>query len=205
MAALTVTSGPASGVRIDVDDSVTIGREDTDLVLDDAEVSRRHAQIRAVEGGLVIEDLGSRNGVRVDGLRITAPTRVHDGAILKLGQTTLVVELPLPEVHPTRPGGQATRESTPGDVTILGSADPGRADGPDVTEVRRVPPARRQPPAPRRSPVPSAAGGATPEFGAFRTAQPSGRRGVATRLWVPAALTYAAIAGTAGGLIAYFA
>src|SRR5215210_2398591 len=105
MPTLVVTSGPLEGRRIDITEELTIGREETDLELDDLEVSRRHARVRALPDGLEIEDLGSRNGVRVNGLRISGPTRLEDGAVLKLGSTTLAVEL----------GAAATR---------VGSVDP---------------------------------------------------------------------------------
>src|SRR3712207_4581986 len=94
MATLVIISGPLEGERIEVGEELTIGREQADLALEDAEISRRHARVRAVPGGLEIEDLGSRNGTRVDGRRIDAPTQLGDGATVKLGQTTLRVEVP---------------------------------------------------------------------------------------------------------------
>lgn len=47
---------------------VTIGRDaDCDLVLDEPEISRKHAVIEATPGGLVLRDLGSVNGTFVNG------------------------------------------------------------------------------------------------------------------------------------------
>ena len=39
-------SGPLAGQTIDVENEVVIGREDTDLTIDDVELSRRHAVVR---------------------------------------------------------------------------------------------------------------------------------------------------------------
>lgn len=48
-----------------------IGRSSTcNLVLDDALVSRQHARIVVAEQGATIEDLGSRNGIRVNGAKV---------------------------------------------------------------------------------------------------------------------------------------
>lgn len=68
---------------------VTIGRgTDTDLRIDDPSVSRRHAEIR-LGANPVIVDLGSTNGVVVNGRRAPqAPLR--DGTTIVLGSTTLV-------------------------------------------------------------------------------------------------------------------
>jgi hypothetical protein len=50
---------------------VNIGRRpDNDLVINDRRVSRLHAQIRAVRGKYVISDLGSTDGIRVNGQRV---------------------------------------------------------------------------------------------------------------------------------------
>lgn len=47
------------------------------LSLDDPLVSRRHALLTVTDEGVTVEDLGSRNGVVVNGARIAAATRVH--------------------------------------------------------------------------------------------------------------------------------
>lgn len=59
------------------------------LALDDALVSRRHAVLRASESEVVIQDLGSRNGVLVNGVRITAPTRLAHGDVVNIGEHAL--------------------------------------------------------------------------------------------------------------------
>lgn len=51
---------------------INIGRQsDNDLVINDQRVSRVHAQLRAIRGKYVISDLGSTDGTKVNGQRIT--------------------------------------------------------------------------------------------------------------------------------------
>lgn len=61
-------------------DRFVIGRgSECDLVVADRQVSREHAQIRKAEQGYVLEDLGSKNGTHLNGMRIKEPTVLQDG------------------------------------------------------------------------------------------------------------------------------
>lgn len=72
----------------------TIGRSRScDIVLDDANVSRRHAEVRPRGGGWLVADLGSTNGVAVNGARIDRPHTLKPGDRIELGTTTLTFEL----------------------------------------------------------------------------------------------------------------
>jgi pSer/pThr/pTyr-binding forkhead associated (FHA) protein len=63
-----------------------IGRSaDCQLSLDDPLVSRRHALLTVSEGGVLIEDLGSRNGVLINGTRITGRQSLVDGDKITIG------------------------------------------------------------------------------------------------------------------------
>ena len=67
-----------------------IGRAaETDLRLNDPGVSRRHAEIRRESGDFFVVDLGSTNGVRVDGAAVTRH-QLRDGNRIEVGSTTLV-------------------------------------------------------------------------------------------------------------------
>jgi pSer/pThr/pTyr-binding forkhead associated (FHA) protein len=59
------------------------------LIIDAETVSRRHARITVQPGAVTVEDLGSTNGVRVNGKRISAPTRLTDGSEVALGSAKL--------------------------------------------------------------------------------------------------------------------
>jgi hypothetical protein len=68
---ISMESGPLNGESYTVKLPCIIGRKDSDLVLDDRIISRRHAELKMVENALVIEDLASRNGTRVNGEKIS--------------------------------------------------------------------------------------------------------------------------------------
>ena len=57
--------------------------------LDSPSVSRRHARIVVGEGGVLLEDLASKNGTFVGGERIEAPTRLADGDSFRLGRVRM--------------------------------------------------------------------------------------------------------------------
>jgi Protein of unknown function (DUF3662)/FHA domain len=78
----------AEGKRMLVGRSgAVLGRSrECDVTLNDPNVSRRHAEIRADgRGGWVVDDLGSTNGVKVNGRQISRPTPLEPGDRLQLG------------------------------------------------------------------------------------------------------------------------
>ena len=72
----------------------TIGRsKEAECVLRDPNVSRRHAELRrAAAGDWTIVDLGSTNGVKVNGRRV-ASTRLSPGDEVTLGTTTFLFDI----------------------------------------------------------------------------------------------------------------
>jgi hypothetical protein len=74
-------------------EGAVIGRSrDCDVVLDDAGISRRHAHVRPTAQGWTIEDLGSTNGVLLNGERLRGARRLHVGDRIELGSTEIVFE-----------------------------------------------------------------------------------------------------------------
>ena len=72
----------------------TVGRSrDCDVVLDDAGISRRHAEIRPGVGGWTIADLGSTNGVLLNGRPLGSRHALHPGDRIELGSTEIVFEI----------------------------------------------------------------------------------------------------------------
>jgi pSer/pThr/pTyr-binding forkhead associated (FHA) protein len=73
----------------------TIGRSrDCDIVLADSNVSRRHAQVLpAAAGSWTIADLGSTNGVLVNGRKITGSEQLTAGDRIALGTAEIAFEL----------------------------------------------------------------------------------------------------------------
>jgi putative peptide zinc metalloprotease protein len=81
------------GVRLPLQDAITIGRGDGVTVkLDDRTVSRLHARITTGPEGAMIEDAGSRFGVIVSGQPVSAPRPLAPGSEIKLGNVVLRVE-----------------------------------------------------------------------------------------------------------------
>jgi hypothetical protein len=69
-----------------------IGRStDCWLSVDDPQVSRRHARLLVTDEALYVEDLGSRNGVLVDGVRIDGRYRLRDGSRVTVGAQEMVI------------------------------------------------------------------------------------------------------------------
>lgn len=115
---LVVLTGPAAGDRHALGEEQTVGRGGAaTLRISDPRASRVHARIRAGTGGASIEDLRSKNGVRVNGVRMdgrVAPLRPGDE--VAIGDTVLALEDPCPaaprEPRPAPPA-RASRPARP--------------------------------------------------------------------------------------------
>jgi hypothetical protein len=81
------------GQRINLaDEPLTIGRlSDCDVVLSDDSVSRRHAELRRLGGEILLVDLGSTNGTKVNGASVRE-RRLVDGDLITVGNTSLRFE-----------------------------------------------------------------------------------------------------------------
>ena len=76
------------------DTNITIGRdEQCNLILPDPSISRQHAQIHIVGDEVIAEDLGSQNGIVVDGQRLREGQRLpmNSKSEMQLGKFTLVL------------------------------------------------------------------------------------------------------------------
>jgi hypothetical protein len=91
-----VQEKPFAGKEHRLDDDLTFGRTDGDVLLPDPQVSRRHATIRLEDGAPVIEDLGSTNGTFVNGEQISEPRRLEVGDMVRLGAVAYRLK-PAPE------------------------------------------------------------------------------------------------------------
>jgi hypothetical protein len=125
-------SGSLAGQSVRVTGELVIGRENADLTIDDAEVSRRHVAVRLQGGQLEVEDLGSANGTFVNGSRIEGPVKVGGGAKIRVGKTEFEVRgvlPPRPEKHASTQAGaspiadpQATRATPIADPQLTKAA-----------------------------------------------------------------------------------
>jgi DNA-binding NtrC family response regulator len=89
---LLVVSGPDQGRHVDLDEGrYLVGQaSDSQLVLSDRKVSRRHLEVEVAGGGVRVRDLGSRNGSFHQGAKFSEIT-VGAGAVVKIGSTELKV------------------------------------------------------------------------------------------------------------------
>ena len=88
---LTVIEGDLKGKSFDITGvgTYTIGRRDCDVVLDDEKVSRKHASIIIVQADrYAVQDLASRNGTFVNGVRLSRRNIQHND-LIRIGNSTL--------------------------------------------------------------------------------------------------------------------
>lgn len=72
---------------------IVIGRQpDCDIVFDDPNISRRHAEVRVAAGEFTVADLGSTNGTKVNGVDVSIARALRDGDIITLGSNSIRFE-----------------------------------------------------------------------------------------------------------------
>jgi pSer/pThr/pTyr-binding forkhead associated (FHA) protein len=98
VAKVIVESGTSAGksVALSVPDrAYKVGRApDCDLVLSDDAISREHAAFERRWQGVFVKDLGSKNGIEVEGKKVKGEQRVHDGQLVTVGSIKLKVDDP---------------------------------------------------------------------------------------------------------------
>ena len=110
----------AGDLTIDLTQSRTIvvGRAVTsDLPIYDPTVSRRHAEVSLVDGGVRVQDLGSSNGTFVNGTRVSE-TVVSDGDVVTFGKVAFKVQEVTPPATRPPPDGAFQRPPAP-EATIV--------------------------------------------------------------------------------------
>jgi pSer/pThr/pTyr-binding forkhead associated (FHA) protein len=94
MYVLEVLSGPLDGKTWGFDREITIGRDDAvaaACIPLDRYVSRKHARLRVDDGALMLTDLDSRNGTKLDGRPVRGDVSLPVGAPFIVGRTVLRV------------------------------------------------------------------------------------------------------------------
>jgi hypothetical protein len=75
-------------------EGAVLGRSrDADIVIDDPNVSRQHAEIRPSGGSWIVNDLGSTNGIKVNGRRVDGPYSLKRGDVIEIGISRVTFEL----------------------------------------------------------------------------------------------------------------
>jgi predicted component of type VI protein secretion system len=103
---LVVASGKSAGRTISIKrNKLLIGRaEECDVRPLSEEVSRRHCAVIVGPADVWIEDLGSRNGTFVNGVRIEAKTKLADGDMIRVGSLEVRVSC---QAAAAAPGGES--------------------------------------------------------------------------------------------------
>ncbi|MBL8917728.1 MAG: FHA domain-containing protein [Myxococcaceae bacterium] len=120
-----VMTGPREGHRIEIEEAqeYTFGRDDSaDIVLNDDLVSRRHARVRRDWSGVHVEDLGSRNGIKVNKKRTKKQT-LKDRDELEIGGVKLLFLDPS-EVRETPVVLPSESQETEGTVSVAQEQEP---------------------------------------------------------------------------------
>lgn len=101
-------SGPTFGRSFGVSGTLTMGRQsDCDVCIPIGEISRRHAQVKPGNDGVLVEDLDSANGTYINGKRVRTGT-LHPGQELALDTVRFL--LLAPGADATAGAAAATRE-----------------------------------------------------------------------------------------------
>lgn len=102
---LQAITGEFAGQEINIDRDMLVGRhQDADILLQSAEISRRHAAFLLKEQGLWLQDLNSSNGTFVNEVRIQNETLLNSGdtiqfASLKFSVSAAASTLDVPEIE----------------------------------------------------------------------------------------------------------
>ena len=156
VAKLVVASGKSAGRSIALKHGkLLIGRaEECDVRPLGDEVSRRHCAVVEESGSVTVEDLKSRNGTYVNGVRIGAKVTVADGDIVRVGPLELKVSCAAPAPAPVapamddvsrglmaddEPAGMFDTTQTVSVAEVAAAAAPAAGHGADGSSVSSVP------------------------------------------------------------------
>jgi transcriptional regulator with PAS, ATPase and Fis domain len=119
---------PSSQCRSIPGEGILLGRGERvfDQAFDDPTMASRHAEVRVRGAQVVLEDLGSSGGTRINGARLRGPHGLVEGDVFRLGNTTLVYTRRdrLPPVQETRnPAHAELTGATPSMEAVRKSID----------------------------------------------------------------------------------
>jgi hypothetical protein len=108
---LVMRSGPTPGKKFLLNKSeITIGREsNNDIIINEAEVSRKHARLLLQPGGYMVEDLGSTNGTYVNEQRLIGPHSLQAGETIVLAENITFI------YEPAQSGAESISIGAPGE------------------------------------------------------------------------------------------
>ena len=111
-AKLTIVDGKDTGKNIEITkDEIIAGRSlDNDFVISDSSVSRKHFKITKEGDHFMISDMGSGNGTKVNGTKITS-AGLSDGDIISAGARQIKFEILNPDLKPKQQAQRVTKQT----------------------------------------------------------------------------------------------
>ncbi len=103
-----------------VREEITIGRQEGNTIrLTERNVSRRHARLLRQNGSVLVEDLGSYNGIKLNGERIQGQVSVQSGDLIQIGDYDLAIKQEGAQaLPPPMPTDRNNDTPTPGDLGL---------------------------------------------------------------------------------------
>ncbi len=82
---LVAQEGPLKGERWYLDQTLVLGRDATcDITIPDRQISRYHARLTPTPDGVLLEDMGSKNGTHCNGDEVAGPVVLQDGDVVQI-------------------------------------------------------------------------------------------------------------------------
>jgi hypothetical protein len=99
-------AGPLSGQRWMLRGEIVIGRDEgCGIMIPSRQVSRHHARFKVTKAGVFLEDLNSKNGTHLNGVRIVGPTQLKDGDLVQIAFAQQFIFMSSDATLPLEPGG----------------------------------------------------------------------------------------------------
>lgn len=109
---LIAQAGALNGQRWQVERPLAIGRDEScDIVVADRQVSRFHARVSPVDDGVLLEDMGSKNGTFCNSKLVMEPRILQDGDVLQVALVQQFVYLSSDATMPLESGMMVGHES----------------------------------------------------------------------------------------------
>lgn len=112
---LIAQTGPLNGQRWLIDHELVVGRDAScEVSISDRQVSRFHARFSPSDDGVLLEDLGSKNGTYVNGDRLEEPRILFDGDLVLVSLVQHFVFLSSDATMPMEMENRAAEKSESG-------------------------------------------------------------------------------------------
>lgn len=103
---LVAKDGPLKGQRWALSRTLMVGRDPgCDIQVQDRQVSRFHVRITPTPEGVIVEDLGSKNGTNHNGAELSAPVMLQDGDLFGIALAQQFLFLTSDATMPLAEGG----------------------------------------------------------------------------------------------------